>query len=167
MENKAHLQLIFVTESKNDYPYISSTIKALYDCSKDIRLDNAEMKGKNNYGDESVIKKINDLKWGFEGTSIVIYCYDTDDIFNRREDVEYEKKIVEYCNRNNYELVWFCRTIEEVFIGNTINEDKEKVMKRYIRNNEISSFIFDDCNTKHKRRTNLLAVVDKYCKRIN
>ena len=53
--------LVFVTESKNDWMYIQSTIKALYDISE-IRLDNVSMNGKNNYNKNSIIYKTKEAK---------------------------------------------------------------------------------------------------------
>ena len=47
------------------------------------------------------------------------------------------KDIFEYCNAKRYHLVWFNKTIENVFLGKVIKKDKEKEADDFLRKNKI------------------------------
>lgn len=147
-------QLIFVTESDIDWLYINSTIRAIYDV-QNIRLDYVSMDGKNKYNKKTVISKIDKAKRGINGESAVIYCYDTDDIDTNPNDLRFDKEITEYCNKNGYGLVWFCRDIEEVFTGNRVTKDiKRKTAENYVRNIKKKPYLKCRLNYCYKNNSN-------------
>lgn len=90
---------------------------------------------------------------------------DTDEIEKEQSSRQYLKDITEYCKDNDFELIWFCRTIEEVFIGNKIsgNIKTENAIKfqRTINNVDFTKIRLDS-NDKKFKNSNLLIIVNKY-----
>lgn len=160
-------QLIFVTESDIDWLYINSTIRAIYDV-QNIRLDYVSMNGKNNYNKKTVISKVDKIKRGINGESVVIYCYDTDDIDTNPNDLRFDKEITEYCDKNGYGLVWFCRDIEEVFTGSRVTKEiKRKTAENYVRKIKEKPYSRIDIysNDKNKNKSNIMLTIDSYLKK--
>ena len=58
--------------------------------------------------------------------SRVIYCFDCDNFDTNAEDENFLKNAKQYCEENGYGFVWFCRDIEQVYIGKQV----EKSLKR-------------------------------------
>lgn len=155
-------QLIFVTESENDYMYISTYVRDNFDMGN-IRLDNIPMNGKCNYKNQTVINKIKKKKSGFIGESVVIYCYDTDDIDTKSSDLKFDNEITEYCTKNNYGLIWFCRDVEEVFIGEQVEQnEKTKFAIEFVRKKEISKKANLYSEIKKKHNSNLVSNINRY-----
>ncbi len=98
------------------------------------------MNGKNNYDSKSLIKKINRYINIYKNKeSIVLYGYDTDDIDTNYDHKKYDQKISEFCTKNGYKLVYFCRDIEEVFLNKRVDNknDKKKLAENFSRSNNI------------------------------
>lgn len=67
----------------------------------------------------------------------VIFCTGTDtgDYFIKFEDQQRFNDIQNFCDKNGYFLVWFCRTIEEVLIGKKVEDNKKiKFAMQFVRN---------------------------------
>ena len=162
-------QLVFVTESDIDWMYINSTIRAIYDV-RDIRLDHVSMNGKNNYNKKNVVTKINKAKAGIDGESVVVYCYDTDDINANPNDAKFDKEITKHCKNNGYGLVWFCRDIEEVFLETRVEQnEKLREAKNYVRKIKSNPYQKTNiCSTnKTNKNSNLLVVLKILTPNIN
>lgn len=67
-------------------------------------------------------KKIDEYKSSAKNNkSRVIYCVDCDD------DEKFLKEIGGFCEKNHYELVWFCKNIEKVcYLGKEVSDNQKK-----------------------------------------
>lgn len=61
--------------------------------------------------------------------SKVIYCFDCDDFDKKQEDSEFLKAVQQYCEKKGHEFVWFCKDVECVYLGRTV-EDSQKRKKQ-------------------------------------
>ncbi len=52
--------------------------------------------------------------------SKVIYCFDCDDYNSNQYDSKFLKEAKNYCDNMQYEFVWFCKDVEQVYIGKKI-----------------------------------------------
>lgn len=85
------------------------------------------MGGKSEYCSRSVLAEINYRKRiRKNGPTHVIICIDTDEIFQNPVFAAEFRKIRSFCNDHQYELIWFCRDIEEVFLGKRISNTEKK-----------------------------------------
>jgi hypothetical protein len=99
--------------------------------------------GKNNY--DKCLSRISTLikKYGSPKDSIVIMCFDTD---LGGDGEKYNKSINQFCRCNGYQLVWFNRVVEEVFLGKKIsNKDKKREAEKFLRESKIEMTDWDKC----------------------
>ncbi len=98
----------------------------------------------------------------------MIYCIDTDDYEKNYNHLNEFNKIKKYCDEHDYDLVWFCHEIEEVFLEERV-ADKEKVKQaaQFRKNNKISEIKMTNLMSedKYKCRSNILKILDKYLTR--
>ena len=159
-------QLIFVTESDIDYGYLQNTIKSFYDIS-DTRIDKIYAGSKTKLLESRIETLIEEKKNHFDddnkGISKVVFCYDIDDISKLKEHEENNKKIEEHCKEKGYDTIWFCRTVEEVYLGKIVSDnEKRKEMMKYIRTHDNDLAIMNKPTTKHKYNSNQIVVLDLY-----
>lgn len=102
------------------------------------------------------------------GETKVIYCIDTDDY---EKNIEHENElndIMQFCQKNSYELIWFCHDIEDVFLGKKIS-DSQKVQEAgaFRRKRKIEEISLDalSITTKRVHTSNILTILDKYLSR--
>ena len=171
---------IFLVESKSkehdsDYKYIKSMIDRYYDVRNKISLKTIYMNGKTNYMFQK--KAIKDLVKEYsyfpqnDGKYEVFLCIDIDDMksaHNSNETVQLNKKIEKYSKKENYHIIWFCRDVEEVFLGKQIN-DKQKIQeaKKFLKNHLINNIndnklLGKDINDLKIGQSNIKTVFDKY-----
>lgn len=167
MEQLDKLVLICVEtnkKSKTDVFYINKALKFLYKKEPRTKIDYVYMDGKHKYNNKNTIASIEEKSSQFFEKHIV-YCIDTDDIFVDSKHINLNDEIEQYCNKNNYELVWFCRNIEEVFLHRIVI-DKNKVLeaKRFGAISEISPSVINSlkANIKSKTKSNFKCIFDKY-----
>ncbi len=166
-------QIIFVVETnkqnESDYIYIRSVLKSWY-CimsRNDIKISKpVYMDGKGNYDKKTVCDAIEKKKKEYKnGSSHVIFCFDTDKYDSNQEALEEFKKEKCYCDNNGYDFVWFCHDVEEVFLGKSVakNEKKEKA-REYERNKGIENLDKKalEAKTPSTRRSNLVLILNKY-----
>lgn len=55
----------------------------------------------------------------------VIFFFDCDDYDTSIETQNFLKKAMNFCNKNDFLFVWFCKDIERVYLGKKV-VDKEK-----------------------------------------
>lgn len=168
------LQIVFCLEADNksqsDWVYVYETVKKYYIVSNEIKISRTFLGGKGNYKNKRIVNQIEKLSKAFKknGQTVVVYFIDTDDI-NTNQDRQREfKDIQSYCDSKGFELVWFCRDIEEVYWGGKVEKgEKTKVLARYRNNKCIDSV--DEKLLKsaqiHNKRSNILSVLDKYLSR--
>lgn len=78
------------------------------------------------------------------------------------------REISKFCDLNNFELIWFCHDIEEVYLGRKIvTSQKVQEAGDFRRKNKIQSVSADRLSAQEKRacNSNILLVLDKYLER--
>ena len=125
-------QIIFVVETDNrsrtDDVYIIHLLKSCFDLTNnDVTYKFIHLGAKTKYNKVNVQKKIKYyVNQNKKGSNHIIICMDTDNIEFDVSEVKFLKEVENYCSSNNYEFVWFCREIEEVFLDKII-DDNEKI----------------------------------------
>ncbi len=167
------LQLLFCVEadrkSGTDWVYIKSVIDKYFSIDNSISIKPVYMGGKTNFKRNKVVNEINraSKEFGKNGETAVIYCIDTDD-WNTNQDRSRELEDVrEYCADKKYDLVWFCRDVEEVFWGERVSSsDKKERAKKFRANSKIDT-LTQDCiksETFGLGKSNILIILNKYLK---
>lgn len=117
--------VVFCVESdkkaRTDDKYIDKVLREYYVIDNNVKIAYAHMNGKGNFDKKFVI---DDIKSNFSGDydeRHVIYCIDLDNQADS-DAIELNKKIKEYCDNLHYELIWFCRDIEEVFLHKRVEQ---------------------------------------------
>lgn len=170
------IQLLFCIESnkraRTDWAYIEGTVKYHFSLSPEVSIKPIFMGGKTHFRDPSVLKQIKDYerKYSRSGITKVVYCIDTD---NFEQDPDRKKefdRICDYCNENGYELIWFCRDVEEVYWGERI-ESGEKLdrAKKFNRTGHIAQISEEalKSNIRRKGRSNILNILSKFLEKID
>lgn len=130
------IQLIFCVEadlrSKSDYIYIKNTIEHFYTYDRaQVKLSPIYMGSKWKYNQNKVLKQIEQLIKKYnsaskENKTEVFYCVDCDDFDVRKEDSDYLDKLNVFCTKRKYNVIWFCKEIESVYLGKRINDNAKK-----------------------------------------
>lgn len=164
-------QLLFCLETNShaatDWIYIMETISKFYNLSNKIKLSQVYMNSKTRYNSKRVLEEIDKKTKKYTlGETYVIYCIDVDDFESNPDHVKEFNDISSFCNRNGYELIWFCHDIEEVFLGKRIS-DSEKVResgafrkKKLI--NSINDSMLLSSNNHRVHSSNILTVLGNY-----
>lgn len=173
------LQLIFCVEanqqSKSDFMYIEQTIKQFYDFGDaSVQIRPVYMNGKGNFNTGKIERKIEKLAKPFlsvskENESYVLFCFDCDEYDSNAEDAKFLVNAKTFCENNwNYRFVWFCRDIEEVYLGKMVeNHQKKKRAESFIGNKMIETVNIQtlSCSHYHRKRSNLCLVLDEFLHR--
>lgn len=157
-------------KAKTDVGYIDAVIKQLYQINSEIKLQYEYIEGKGGYNASKLLKSIkNDIKaLKDESLSKVVYFIDTDKYDSNPEDQKLNAEIQTFCSKKGYELVWFCRDIEEVFLHRSIEDSKKK--------DAVAKFKFEgglgqatqetlSSSTMAKKKSNMLLVLDQVLER--
>ena len=165
------IQLLFCVETnqkaKTDTIYINETIAHYYRLGTSVKKSFIYLGGKNNYNKPGIIKQINRQirQYARNGKTQVIYCIDTDkydsDPVQRKELDE----IASYCRDRGYELIWFCRDVEDVFWGGQIVKDEKVKRAAQFRTSKRINSIPETTlrqGTYTRHYSNILDVLDKY-----
>lgn len=142
------LQLLLVTETsgeeKTDAIYINDVIKHFFDTSG-VNIQWITLGGKTNYKNKKIENKIKNLKNMFRsyndgGKTVTIYFIDTDSTEKVYKKGSFFQNLCDYINEKGYELVWFCKNAENVFLNvepETLT-NKTQEAKDFAKNNTIS-----------------------------
>lgn len=168
------MQIVLFCEAKSetdtDFSYIREYIHHRYpDKKRIIHIDKVNLGSKFNY--EKGKRKAADLikKYALQHKDekqVVICCFDTD--IGKTGAEEANDKIVAFCKTNGYELVWFHRDIEEVFLGTQIpDKDKFRCAKRFVERGNVKGIkdkkmMVSDPRKGNVGTSNLKCVLDKY-----
>lgn len=128
------MQLIFVVETNkscnSDWIYIKETIEQFYSYERtQIKFTPIYMDGKGNYikKQKEVEKKIKQYSaTSDKNQSRVIYCFDCDEYDRKQEDLNFLNDAKLFCQNAGYEFVWFCKDIEQVYIGKQVDDSMKK-----------------------------------------
>lgn len=165
------LQLIFVVETnkkcKSDWIYIKDTIERFYEYDKtNIKFSPVYMDGKGNYKKkENEIKKLISEYGSTSKTnqSKVIYCFDCDDYNSNQYDAKFLKEAKNYCDNSQYEFVWFCKDVEQVYIGKKIADSQKKKESEMFKVKKLINGINADTLSERKYKintSNILVILD-------
>lgn len=167
------IQIIFCVETNKraatDNIYIMEVLNSCYVIDNQVKISRVYMNTKTKYNSREVLREIEKNVRSFTiGESKVIYCIDTDDF-----EINYQHKkelddISGFCQGKNYDLIWFCHDVEDVFLGKRVS-DSEKVKEagNFRRKKLVDTINRDDLSStvKRKRTSNMMTVLDKYLKR--
>ena len=102
------------------------------------------------------------------GKTVVIYFIDTDGVRLDYDSNSYFGNLVRFCNEMNFELVWFSKNSENVFLGVEPDQvdNKTEAAKQFLINNKIFEL---DKNKLTKENlevgcSNILTILSKYLK---
>ena len=170
------LQLIIVVETnpkcKSDWIYIKDTIDSFYEYDmSNVKIRPVYMGGKYKYEDKlSEIRNYTNAyaKVSKDNKTKVIYCFDCDDYDIEPDDDGFLNTVNKFCDDNGYDLVWFCKDIERVYLGKKV-ADKEKKAEsaRFKAKNLISGVNVKKLAEKKYKQgcSNIMNVLDKYLMR--
>lgn len=126
------MQFIFLVEtdsiSKSDYKFIRSYLTLIHAPRTD-KYSPIYLNGKGNYKKKQT--QINNLIKQYRdsgGQSRVFLCMDVDSINIIQDQSDMNQKIIEYAHLKGYEIIWFKRTVEEVFCGKKVTKKKRHKM---------------------------------------
>lgn len=169
------LQLIVLVETdvkcKSDWIYIKETIEHFFEIDQtQIKLTPVYLGGKSKYDKKS--KEISKLKSQYcatckENDSVVLLCLDCDDYDIKSEDKAFLENAKRYCDNNGIELVWFCKDIERVYMGEKIPNTMKKAeatkfkAKGLINKVDKASLSANDYS---QNCSNIISVLKKYLK---
>ena len=152
-------------KANTDFVYIDRTIREYYIIDNEVKLQYEYLNSKRRYNSGKILKKINDTKKLVGKDNVfVVYFIDLDDYDISKEDSKLNDEIRKYCLKNNYEFVWFCKNVEEVFLGKSIpDSDKVKESKKFNRNRSLGFATEVKLrSSKFSRYTsNVLSVLDR------
>ena len=93
---------------------------------------------------------------------------DSDDYDINMEAIKFLNEAFKFCNDNKYELIWFCKDIERVYLRKKVVKDEMKKeagkfkANKTIRNIDAKNLVA----SKYKDGTsNILNILDKYLER--
>lgn len=177
MKNNMVDLVVFCVESnkksKSDSFYINEYLKSHFQINK-VRLDFVFMGGKGNFDKSSTTNQINRIIANFNKSRIkncsrkskVVYCIDLDD--ESQEQKALTNRIFSFCKDQNYDVIWFCKDIESVFLGHTVSKRKdEEAMNWVIRGGKISSkAVLNDVElSSSNHHSNCHTILSKYFQR--
>ena len=160
-------------KSESDKKYIDNVIKNFYHVDTSIKICYVNFSGKGNYQSNKVTNAIKSIKSQRHFSKVnVIYCVDVDKIQADADANMLNEQIKEFCKRNNYEFVWFCENIEEVFLHKKVvgSREKQSEAKKVGRENSIGKATIESLSATvlGKEKSNLMLVLNKCLKkRIN
>ena len=173
--NDKPLQLILVVETsgidKSDTIYINSVLERYYD-TEGVNISWELLSGKQNYNNKKLLRKITNNCKAFSnigGVSVVIYFVDTDSTETEYKNGSFFSNLQKLIDERGYQLVWFCKNTENVFLGvepETLT-NKTKAAIEFERSRRIES-IKVDMLSKEKIQlycSNIMLILDKYLKR--
>lgn len=156
-------------KADTDSIYIMETIKHWYKVNNQIKINKVHMNTKSKYCSKDVLREINTKSKAFTiGETRVIYCIDTDQYERNMEHEQEFRNISRYCEKNHYDLIWFCHDVEEVFLGKRV-PDSEKVQeaamfRRKRKIEEVQSNKLS-CSDRQGCASNIMNIFDKYLSR--
>lgn len=160
------LYLYFVVEanskSRSDWKYIKSVIDHFYE-PRTVQLKAVCVAGKSNL---TSLKKIESETRKARGKVRVIVCADVDN-----DDDERNRKIINFCRENGFDLVWFNQNIEHVFLNHSSVKDKVVQATKFLEGKDkildkMGVGILNESSALDiPHSSNLMLILDAYLKR--
>lgn len=168
------LQLLLVTETsgedKTDVIYINEVIKYFFD-TRGVNVQWITLGGKTHYKDKKIENKIKNFEKMFksynkDGKTVTIYFIDTDSEEREYKPGSFFKNLCDYIKEKGYELVWFCKNSENVFLNKDPDslDNKTEDAKSFAKRNGISDINKDKLSkiAIELNCSNILVVLSKY-----
>ena len=166
-------QFIFVVETnkkcQSDWMYIKDTIEHFYAFDRtQVKLSVVYMDGRGNYEkkEKDVQNLISQYKAAYKkNQSRVIYCFDCDNFDTNAEDENFLKNAKQYCEENGYGFVWFCRDIEQVYIGKQVEKSKKQKEAATFKAKKLIMDVNADKLLQHHYRvstSNFMKIMDQF-----
>lgn len=152
-------------KARTDYQYISETIRRFYVNDPKISYKPIFLESKSMYASPKKQKEIEKYTKAYPGETKVIYFIDTDDFDTNYETEKLLEEIKKYCEMHAYEMVFFCRDVEEVYLGNRINNvDKVNAVKKFKSTKMIEQAAEEKLSqNKYKVKcSNILCILDQF-----
>ena len=179
------LQLVIVletsTEEGTDALYFHSVLDYFFErrdlYGNEVNIVYVYLHGKQNYNSDDVLSQINNYTsmfndWESErGETHTIYCLDTDSIEKVFKTGSFFKNVQDFCESNKFDLVWFCKNVENVFLGVEPQTLPNKLIAAltFFRSGKISKIKeFNLCKKEIEIGcSNIISVLSQYLKRKN
>ena len=134
----------------------------------EVSIQIIPLHGKQNYKSNKIKQRIKNqiaANKSYDVHTVVILCIDTDSTKQNFEPGSFFYNVREYCQKYNYELVWYCKNVENVFLGKEANEvHKVEAAKEFARTEriyEIKESNLSQTIIKYGY-SNILLILDKY-----
>lgn len=102
-------------KARTDAIYVDKALKYFYNIGSDVKILYVYLNGKGNYNRQTVLNEIiRNKKQSSADNQVVVYVIDTDNLQDSNV-VKENGKITKFCNNKNFDLVWMCENVEEVF----------------------------------------------------
>ena len=111
--------------------------------------------------------------FGLMANALLVVAYNCRDAWQGLSEIYtflINHDIVNYCNKNNFKLIWFKFDIENVFLGKTINQSMKTIeAKKYSRIGKVNEIADKlnccDFNSVGNGNSNVLTVLDEFFNR--
>ena len=148
------LQLIFVVEtnkkSKSDWIYVKDTVDYFYKYERtEVKFSPIYMEGRGKYNSP---KKQREIEQKISQ-------------YSKEDDRKFLEKAKKYCKEHEYEFVWFCKDVEDVYLGKQVDRsEKTKEAVRFKKNNLIKKVDSKNlvAQTYKAKTSNIMKVLDRY-----
>ena len=176
------LQIIFVIETSNDDKSDSLYLRAILDYyflyendiyDGEVATQTICLNGKQHYNDKKIVNRIVNQTKMFasqnpSSTTKVIYILDIDSTAKAFKQGSFFYNVIEFCNSNGFELVWYCKNAENVFLGQEADkiENKTEAAISFVRNDnirKIKKINLSKIDIEYKC-SNILNIIGKYLK---
>lgn len=158
-------------DDKSDTIYINEVIKKYFDCNS-VNLKFVHLNGKQNYNKKKILSQINNFTKMFRkftgGETVTVYFIDTDTTNKTFKPGSFFHNLNEFVKENGFELVWFCKNSENVFLNVEPDslDNKTEAAKDFSARNKIDKIDRDNLSKQiiELNCSNVLIVLSKYLK---
>lgn len=167
MNNRILFCVETTQQANTDYPYIRDTIDYYYEVPRKTVIRPIYLGSKTRYNSRSVRENIKKQS-GTSGNTHVIYCIDTDSRSISEDNNHLTERIREYCNKQGYDFIFFCRDVEDVYHGRQLPDtEKVQAVRRFRSRRLIETIKSENLKSKEYRYhcSNILNVLDQYLPR--
>lgn len=169
------LQIVLVVETsgidKTDAIYINAVLDKYYD-TEGVNIAYEFLKGKHNYKSQKIVGTINTRVKAFKsygGVTVIIYFVDTDSVNPSYEDNSFFANLYKFTKEKGFELVWFCKNVENVFLEVEPESlhSKTESAKNFDRSGKIDELPIEKFQKEKVTIycSNIMKVLDKYLPR--
>lgn len=166
-------QFIFVVETNkkcnSDWIYIKDTIEHFYEYERTrVKLSVVYMNGKGNYQKKETEIKSLISKYASaskNNQSKVIYCFDCDEYNSNPNDSKFLKDAKKYCEDKGYDFIWFCKDVEQVYIGKKVDDCQKKKEAATFKAKKLIEKVDPDSLSEKRYRinmSNIMNILDQY-----